>query len=189
MDRSQLRTHLEGLHRESYGWALCCCRRDAAQAEEVLQRVYLAVLEGKAKYRGGASPKTWLFAIIRRTAADERRRNWLRGLRLGRYFLRNGPAGAEERPEERIDRDERRALFLVALDKLPARQREVLQLVFYHDLSLSEAAEAMDVSVGSARTHYDRAKQALREKLKGTVLDETQRGAGTDPGALLGPEA
>ena len=189
MDGSQLRACLEGLHRESYGWALCCSRRDAAQAEEVLQRVYLAVLEGKATFRGGATPKTWLFAIIRRTAADERRRQWLRALRLVRYGARGASAEAEGPPGEGIERQERRALFLEALATLPARQREALQLVFYHDLTLTEAAEAMGVSVGSARTHYERGKKALRRKLKGTVLDETRLGTGTDPGALLGPEA
>jgi RNA polymerase sigma-70 factor (ECF subfamily) len=155
----------------------------------VLQRVYLAVLEGKAAYRGGASAKTWLFAIIRRTAADERRRQWLRALRLVRYFRRAGGAAAQEPPGEGLERQERRALFLGALAAVPARQRQALQLVFYHDLTLTEAAEAMGVSVGSARTHYERGKKALRRKLKGTVLDETGIGTRRVQGAVLRPEA
>jgi RNA polymerase sigma-70 factor (ECF subfamily) len=48
---------------------------------------------------------------------------------------------------------------------LPSRQQEVLRLTFYHGLSVSQAAEAMGVSVGTARTHYERAKQQLRELL------------------------
>jgi len=177
MDMLQMQARLESGHGESYGWALCCCSRDPSQAEEVLQRVYLGVLEGKARYDGRATFKTWLFAVIRRTAADERRRDWLRRLRLRRYTHRARIADAEGPPEPALDRDERRALCLRALGTLSSRQRQVLHLVFYHDFSLSEAAEAMGLSIGSARTHYDRAKKALRRRLKDTVLDET--GCGT----------
>jgi RNA polymerase sigma-70 factor (ECF subfamily) len=41
----------------------------------------------------------------------------------------------------------------------------VLHLVFYQDLSISEAAVIMGVSLGSARTHYERGKARLRELL------------------------
>lgn len=189
MDTSQMRARLESCHGESYGWALCCCSRDPAQAEEVLQRVYLSVLEEKAKYHGQATFKTWLFAVIRRTAADERRRDWLRRLRMRLYTHRTRIAQAEEPPEPNLDHDERQALFRQALAALSSRQRQVLHLVFYHDFSLSEAGETMGISIGSARTHYERAKKALRERLKDTVLDETGWRKRAAQGAVLRAEA
>ena len=46
--------------------------------------------------------------------------------------------------------------------KLPARQREVLHLVFYQDLTIEEAAKVLNISLGTARTHFERGKSRLR---------------------------
>jgi len=167
MDISDLKAELERLHGSSFGWALSCCRRDPAAAEEILQTVYLKILEGKASYRGEASVKTWLFAVIRNTAASEHRRNLLRGLRLiaGANQVTERVSFAGE-PAVALERSEARSRFQLALKQLPKRQQEALHLVFYEDLSLSEAANVMGVSIGSARTHYERGKKRLRETLK-----------------------
>ncbi len=165
MDDSELRRALEKHHSESYGWALSCCTRSSEEAEAVLQTVYLKILAGQARYDGKASFKTWLFAVIRRTAADERRRQWLR-----RILLEGRPAplapAAIERPDEALYRAELQRLLRDVLAQLPQRQREVLQLVFYHDLSLAEAAQVMGVALGTARTHYERGKQRFRARME-----------------------
>ena len=107
MEDSELRALLEMNHQASYGWALGCCARDPAEAESVLQAVYLKVLEGRARFEGRSSFKTWLFAVIRKTALDERRRNMLRGLRL----LRFGQAAMFRAPEESPRSTDRRSRF------------------------------------------------------------------------------
>src|SRR5713226_2372004 len=82
LDDAGLRNALEAHHVESYGWALSCCRRRRDEAENVLQLVYVKVLSGKALFDGKSSFKTWLFAVIRKTAAYEHRMELLRRLRL-----------------------------------------------------------------------------------------------------------
>jgi RNA polymerase sigma-70 factor (ECF subfamily) len=47
----------------------------------------------------------------------------------------------------------------------------VLHLVFYQDLSIAEAADVMDVGLGTARTHYERGKARLRQLLENKVDD------------------
>jgi RNA polymerase sigma factor (sigma-70 family) len=171
MDIAELKAELETLHSASFGWALSCCRRDRAEAEEVLQTVYLKILEGKACFRGEASLKTWLFAVIRKTAIGEHRKNLLRKLRSsdGSEQARTQVSQADE-PGLAYEKSETQALFQTALKSLPRRQREALHLVFYQDLSLSEAAVVMGISIGSARQHYERGKKRLRESLGQTEI-------------------
>jgi RNA polymerase sigma factor (sigma-70 family) len=178
MTDAELRASLETHHSESYGWALSCCARSSVEAETVLQTVYLKVLMGKARYEGKSSFKTWLFAVIRRTAADERRRQMLRHLLMDRHLASPTPATIE-RPDEAFHRAELQRLMRKMLTQLPRRQREVLQLVFYHDLSLSEAAQVMGISLGSARQHYERGKIKLREQMKGWQIHD-EAGTGRD---------
>ena len=166
MDNAELRANLERYHSESFGWALSCCAYRHAEAESVLQTVYVKVLEGKARFDGQAAFKTWLFAVIRRTAADTRRRHWLRGFGLLKFVERGALMQATESPDDALFRTERQAQVRRALAALPQRQREVLQLVFYHELSLAEAAAVMRVSLGAARQHYERGKKRLRQLLE-----------------------
>ena len=166
MNDNTTRSQLAELHPAGYGWALACCERDPAEAEDVLQTACLKVLQGRARYNGRSSFKTWWFAVIWRTAADERRRHWLRRLKLTAFSVLHSDTVHEEAFGDALDREQQQAAFANALVALPSRQREVLHLVFYQDLSLTEAAGVMGVSVGAARRHYERGKRHLRERLR-----------------------
>jgi RNA polymerase sigma-70 factor (ECF subfamily) len=154
------------LHEDSFGWALSCCSWNEADAEDVLQTTYLKVVSGRASYAGRSAFKTWLFGVIRLTAREHRRR--AKSLRERAERLHAELAGAGEgstRPDDPVIRAELRQALLAALAELPDRQREVLHLVFYQDLTVREAAEVMEVSVGTARVHYDRGKKQIRALL------------------------
>src|SRR5204862_4832081 len=113
-----------------------------AQAEEVLQTVYLKILQAKACYRNESSFRTWLFAVIRKTALSERRKHLLRTL----TSLAGGQSQVDNNlPDAEFERAEMQQRLQQALVQLPVRQRETLHLVFYQDLSLSEAAEVMNI--------------------------------------------
>jgi RNA polymerase sigma factor (sigma-70 family) len=156
---------LAELHPASFGWALACCRWDREEAEEVLQTTYLKVLDGRARFDGRSSLRTFLFAVIHRTAAERRRGRWLRAIGTARWLDgRARPAPAPTPEALAGDSESGRALRL-ALAKLPARQREILHLVFYQDLTVDAAARVLGISAGSARTHYHRAKAGLRRRL------------------------
>lgn len=161
-----LRVQLENSHSASYAWALSCCAYDRAQAEDVLQTAYLKVLQGKAVHDGRASFRTWLFSVIRNTAASQRRWSALRRLRLTTLQERVEQPVSRPDPAEAALCGETSVHLRRALAALPRRQREVLHLVFYEDLSVAQDAVAIGVSVGSARTHYERGKKQLRRLME-----------------------
>lgn len=158
---------LADLHEASFGWALSCCGWDEAEAEDVLQTTYLKVVSGRARFGGMSSFKTWLFGVIRQTAREHHRRAKSQRMRVER--LEQEMAGDDRSlhvPDDSGERSEIGRTLLRALAELPPKQREVLHLVFYQDLTIREAADVMEVSLGTARVHYDRGKKRLRSLLQ-----------------------
>jgi len=165
MKPSQLEAQLERLHPESFGWALSCCGNDETEAEDVLQTTYLKIVTGKASFGGRSSFKTWVFGVIRRTAQEVSRRRQAERRRTIHLVPDELGAPSHDDPDRALDRAEAARSLTEAMKRLSDRQREILHLVFYQDMTISEAAGVMGVSIGSARTHYERGKSRLREIL------------------------
>lgn len=151
MTAALLEEFIKSHHRESFLWARQCCDFDSQLAEDVLQQSYLKVLEGKAKFHEQSSPKTWLFSVIRFTALEWLRKNHKEIPLRSDFDLEE----AEHIPEAATHEE--------LIQRLPDRQKEILLLVFYHQMTLEKAATVMEVSLGTARTHYDRGKKKLKE--------------------------
>lgn len=172
MRGSDLQQQLEALHPRSFSWSLTCCDGNHAEAEDVLQTTYVKILDGQAKFAGRSSLKTWLFAVIRRTAADRRRtqvrrKNLLTGFQAQPTVVPDSPSPGHpsEHPVAHLDEERRRRRIRTAVGQLSPRQRQVLELVFYHELTLKQAAELLGVAIGTARIHYDRGKKQLLHQL------------------------
>lgn len=162
-DPDELEARLGELHEASFGWACSCCGWNETDAEDVLQTTYLKVLSGQARFEGRAAFRTWLFGVIRMTAREHRRRVASVARGAERVALEMEAEESVTAPDvSGVEHAQRSALLRAALDTLPARQREVLHLVFYEGMTVQEAADVMEVSIGSARVHYDRGKKRLR---------------------------
>ena len=169
---SQLEEQLSQNHQASFGWALNCCQGDDADAADVLQDAYLKVLEGRARFEGRSTFRTFLFGVIRRTAQERRRRQRVR--RAFTWALGEEPQSAAD-PSHAVLRSERTRRLAAALGRLSPRQREVLHLVFYEDMTIAEAASVLGTSLGTARTHYERGKRRLRHLLAPGLEEPTGR--------------
>ena len=158
---AELATQIQALHPQCFGWALVCCGNSREDAEDVLQDVYVGVLGNGVRFNGRSTLKTWLFGVIRQKARSRLRRERLRQLLGIRHVARIDTPAPAARPDDDALAAERRERTRMALAQLPPRQREVVVLVFYHDLTVEESAKVVGVSLGSARVHYDRGKKRL----------------------------
>ena len=164
MDRDGIEQAIREIHPDCFGWALACCQHDREEAEDVLQASYLKALEGKAVFNGNSSVKTWMFGIVRRTAW-ERRRSWLL-----RTLIRRRPwdeIPPTPTPESVASDREVHARLRGLLARLSPRQRDLLHLVYYQEMTIEDASEVLGITVGTARTHYARGKDRLRALLQG----------------------
>jgi RNA polymerase sigma-70 factor (ECF subfamily) len=152
--------------------------RDAAAAEEITQEVFLALLTQMGRFdaaRGTLS--TWLCGIARR--------------QLWKYLERNDAAvlsdlddeGAAELPclsdgpAELLLRREAVAAVRAGMDELPPMLREVVILCALEEMSYEQAAQVLEVPVGTVRSRLHRAKARLAHLLRGEMANaERKRG-------------
>jgi RNA polymerase sigma factor (sigma-70 family) len=156
------RKALAAQHAAAYAWALSLTGYDAAEAADVMQQSYLVIVEGRARFAQRSSLKTWLFGVVRNTALRLHRRHRQHLALVSRFSAEPPPTSAHNGEPFANGED----AAVAALASLPRRQRDVLELVIYSEFTLEECAQVLGISLGSARTHYHRAKAAIRTKLE-----------------------
>ena len=152
-------------HAGLFRFALAVAGGDRHEAEEIVQSCYLEVLEGRADLGRANDPRAFLFGVARRIAASHRRRRSILG-RIMRLDFERREAPRQVDPEQESAGAEIAGRVRAAMRALDGRQIEVAALVFGEGLTVEQAASAMGVSVGSARTHYHRAKLKLARLLE-----------------------
>jgi RNA polymerase sigma-70 factor (sigma-E family) len=140
---------------------------DQGAAEEVVQDAFVAMHTKWARLHHPDKALAYL-----RQSVVNRSRSRLRHLSVvHRYAARERPPRPESGADHTTYELERRETVLDALRDLPRRQREVLALRYYVDLSEAEIAEVLGISRGAVKSHASRGAAALRSAL-GPALEE-----------------
>ncbi len=134
---------------------------DGPKAEEMTQEVWIKVVKSADKYQPLASLAAWLCQVTRNHCLNELRRN------RPEDFTENW----EQISESQVDHDEPRfepadiEQMTQAFEQLPAQQRAALMMFVYEELSQSEIAVQLSLSVGAVKQLLHRAKSSLRLQL------------------------
>ncbi len=162
--------HFDGLYR--------FFRNKAGTAvDDLVQRTLLGAYEGRDRFRGDCSFRTFLYAIARNQLLIHLAK--LRGVdRI--EPARDSVADTAPSPSSVVGRRRDHTLVLQALRRLPVDQQILLELFYWEQHSGAELAVILDVPEGTVRTRLRRARQLLADE-----VTEIQRSAGL---ALSGSE-
>jgi len=137
--------------------------RSTADAEDVTQSAWLQAYRHVAEFRGGASVRTWLVAIVRNHALDHqraaRRRLRREGEDLQTAQNQDSCASRLPSPEDVVLLDERRAHLREAIQTLPCRLRDALRLWQSGRHSYAEMAVLNEVAIGTMKARVWEARQ------------------------------
>ncbi|MGI9414854.1 MAG: sigma-70 family RNA polymerase sigma factor, partial [Hyphomicrobiales bacterium] len=144
--------------------------RNEALAEELTNEVFLEVWRGARNFQGRSSATTWVFSI-----AHHRSLNVLRKRREQSWNEDDAMQIADVRddPEVAAQKADKSALLRKCSDALSPLHREIIDLVYFHEMSIREASEVLGVPEGTVKTRLFKARKRLEE-----LLDE----AGVDRG-------
>ena len=162
-------------------------RRLPALADDLLAEVWLAAYAGRATFDPDRGPaRGWLFSIARNTVNNHLRRPAV--LPLG---YESAEDGTWEAVDARLDAQRAAPALRDALRSLPILERELLLMVALDGLSPTEAAAALDIPAGTARSRLHRARARLREQLDDPVprVGATDRSAAPTLSPILIPGA
>jgi RNA polymerase sigma factor (sigma-70 family) len=156
-------------------YAYAARRLGADLAEDVASETFLVAFDRRSRYdpaRGDARP--WLYGIASNLIARHARAESRRYRAFARAETVDLVAGHDDAVAGRLDALAVRGRLAAALERLPEPVREVLLLVAWAGLSQQEAAAALDIPAGTARSRLHRARQEMRAAL-GAEIEGNER--------------
>jgi len=145
-------------------------------AEDLVAETFLTAFRKRRRYQPGyADARPWLYGIATNLVGQHHRDQ------VRQYRLRQaaGPApdspDFSERSAVRVTATAMRPVLAEALAGLPARDRDVLLLIAWEELSYEEVARALAIPLGTVRSRLHRARARLREALAPTDAAATYK--------------
>ena len=133
--------------------------RNRADADDIFQEVFIRLVKKKPEFESEEHMKAWLIRVTVNCAKSLWLSSWRRKMvfweerDLNRIPAQEAPAG-NERLEE-------------AMDELPMKQRQVIHLFYYEEMSAEEIGEALNEKPSTIRSQLSRARKALKKQLTG----------------------
>jgi RNA polymerase sigma-70 factor (ECF subfamily) len=149
------------------------------EADDLVQETYARAFRSWRSFQPGTNLRAWLLRILTNLNIDRGRRKQrapeMQPLEEGDYFLYNrleetsgDGTAAEERIDERLSQDD----VVNALAAVPHDFRDVIVLVDIGDFSYQDAANILDIPIGTVMSRLHRGRRVLKRELAETTLGE-----------------
>lgn len=139
-----------------------------ALAEETVNSTFMKVWLKAESFEGQSSVSTWLFTIARNEALSQ--------LRKRREMPLDEDAAAQiedesDTQETTVAKTDKGALMRLCIDKLSQAHREIIDLVYYQEMSIAEASTVLDVPENTVKTRMFHARKQLSEHFRRMGVD------------------
>jgi RNA polymerase sigma-70 factor (ECF subfamily) len=143
---------------------------DEALAEDLVNEVFVEVWRSADRFEGNSQVSTWVMAIARfKTLTSLRRR---KDDALDDVEAAAIPDTADN-PETAMQKKDRVAILRECMSHLSHNDREIIDLVYYHEKSIVEAAEIVGVPKNTAKTRMFHARKRMSVLLQQAGIDQT----------------
>jgi RNA polymerase sigma-70 factor (ECF subfamily) len=147
------------------------------EAEDLVQETYARAFRSWRSYTPGTNMRAWLLRILTNLNVDRGRRVQrtppMRPLEEGDYYLANklaSSAGEEALEQEQVVERLSQDSVVHALAEIPPQFRDVVVLVDIGDFSYADAAEILDIPMGTVMSRLHRGRRALKQRLAEETL-------------------
>jgi RNA polymerase sigma-70 factor (ECF subfamily) len=135
---------------------------DRGRAEDAVQETFVSIWRAAKTYRPERGPGApWLYAVARNAIVDRSRARSETPVEVP------DEPSAELGPDARAEESWARGRVHRALEELPEREREVIELAYWRGLSQSEVAESLGLALGTVKTRTRSGLQRLATLLEG----------------------
>ena len=148
------------------------------EAEDLMQETYARAFRSWRSYQPGTNLRAWLLRILTNLNIDRGRRSQrapqMQPLEANDYFLydklaeSDGGRGDEERVVERLSQDD----IVTALSAVPHDFRDVIVLVDIGDFSYQDAAQILDIPIGTVMSRLHRGRRILKRELAESIEED-----------------
>jgi RNA polymerase sigma-70 factor (ECF subfamily) len=142
--------------------------RDERLAEELLSDVFLSVWRHAAQFEARATVSTWLLAIGRFSALSAMRRRT--EVSLDDQIACELPDSTDD-PEISLQKKDAGEVLRKCVAALTPAQGQIIDLVYYHEKSISEVAQIVGISEATVKTRMFYARKKLAELVEGTYQE------------------
>lgn len=150
-----------------YRFLLRYVKNDAI-AEELVSEVFIEIWTSAGKFKGQSAVSSWMFAIGRNKAISLLRKR-------SEDALEDDQAAkledASDSPETVLQKVDKAAQIKLCMEQLSTDHREVIDLIYYHEKSLKEVSQILDIPLNTVKTRLFNARKKLAEQLKNAGVD------------------
>jgi len=147
---------------------------DSTDAEDTTVETFAELWRTAKRFRGESRPSTWIYgiahfkALAARRAASRNKRSKV----ISVDFESLSRAPAEEDLEQRLEAREEVRRVRQAIQSLPRRYRQVIELAFFENLPYGDIARRLGMAEGTVKTQVSRARERLRRQLASLQVAE-----------------